>query len=206
MVNAWLPKLRPILEPACKNAGVPFGVAIGWIEVESGGHIGEVTPLGERGYFQLDPGEQEKLGLDPLRLSTDSAYSVDAGLKLIDSYNTSVLAAATAGDSESAPRDGVPEIRDFLLTPDATEYRFRLIKFFHSIGGGAGKIILIDAIKAYAADSWADLSSYALSRDEYYFELFKHRPSKWLGLVERMFSIGAPFGVGAPIDDAPAVA
>jgi len=191
-VDRWLPKLRPRLETLCLEHGVPLGVAVGWIQKESGGRLSETTSYDERGYFQLMPEESKDLGLDHARLSTDSDYSLEAGFTLIASYNRRVLKAA----SHASITD--QRVRAFLDTPHGTEYRFRLVKFFHSIGGGAAKAIFLDALIDQAADSWAALSIYAMERDDQYLHELKHRPSKWIGLVNEMFKIGEPYGIGKP--------
>ena len=181
----WLDSVRPTLVALCAQHSVPLGVTVGWIEKESGGNIGEVTSLDERGFFQLMPDESRELGLDHDRLSSDVNYSLEAGLKLIDLYRKRVLAVASG------------RVLDFLQSPDAKEYLFRLVKFFHSIGAGAGRMIFDDAIALQAADSWAALSEFAIDRDEKYFAELKHRPSKWIAFVDEVFDIGAPYGIGA---------
>ncbi len=181
-VDHWLPSLREQLESLRAAWTVPLGVPVGWIEVESGGRLGEVTSLDERGYFQLLPEESMDLGLNHARLSTDSAYSLSAGFKLIEYYRHQVTRICATVGADGYVRTG-------------SEYHWRLVKFAHSIGQGAARIILDDAVKFNSAISWDMLKSYALQHDADYTVRLKHSPAKWFALVDRMFSIGAPYGV-----------
>ena len=177
---SWLPALRDRLETACTASGVPLGVAVGWIEVESGGRIGEVTSLGERGLFQLIPDEIEDLGLNAAKLSTDVDYSIQSGMALIALCRKYLRAYA-------------------VTLNDGDELYWRLVKFVHSIGPGAARTIVREAAKAGALTDWDALKVYCQGRDSDYLQRLRHSPMKWIGLVDRMFTIGAPYGVDSSV-------
>lgn len=180
---SWLPALRERLETACTTNGVPLGVAVGWIQVESGGRVGEMTSLGERGLFQLIPDEIEDLGLDAAKLSTDVDYSILGGMNLIKRCQK--------------------YLRSYAVNVDlGGELYWRLVKFVHSIGPGAARTIIRDASKASVLTTWDAFEAYCTQHDADYLSRLRHSPVKWCGLVDRVFLIGAPYGVesGIPAD------
>lgn len=181
MIDTWLPSIKSQLVELCSRWDVPLGIPIGWIQVESGGHLKEVTSLDERGYFQLIPEESQQLLLDHLRLSSDVSYSLEAGFRLMDYYRSRIRSIAHA-------------VRTRYLI-EGSEYQWRMIKFAHSIGQGAARIILSDAAQHNSDISWDMLKSYALQHEDYYMKRIRHSPAKWLTLVDTMITIGQPFGV-----------
>lgn len=185
VVESWLPKLRPQLQSLCNAWLVPLGVPVGWIQVESGGRLDEVTTLKERGYFQLMPSESADLGLQHERLTTDSMYSLSAGFKLINYYSRAIGRVCRIG--------GIEYVRP------GTEYHWRLVKLGHSMGLGATQRILLDAAKEHATISWDVLKAYALQNDAALTQKTKHSPAKWFPFIDRMFAIGQPYG----LDSAP---
>lgn len=80
--------LLPLLKQYRGN--IPLECLLGWITVESGGKLGDLTKICERGYFQIHPEESQQLKIDHDRLSTDPAYSVEGGIKLVKMYKSGV--------------------------------------------------------------------------------------------------------------------
>jgi len=87
-----LRQLLPLLRRY--GADIPAEYLLGWITVESGGKLGDLTKICERGYFQVHPEESQDLKLDHDRLSTDPAYSVEGGIKLVRKYAAGVKSLA----------------------------------------------------------------------------------------------------------------
>lgn len=169
-------KILPQLTQASASSGVPLGVLVGWICKESGGKLGEVTRLDERGLFQIMAGESKTLGLDHQRLSTDLNYSINGGLALIGRY---------MGLANSLN-----------VAPQGSEYFWRLVKLLHTMGSGAIKKIVEMAKVAGEVRTWQRLEDYALSHEKEIFKVVKHSPSKWFPLVDEVVRVGKPFGFG----------
>jgi hypothetical protein len=169
-IDAILPQLRA----AAASSGIPLGVMVGWIAKESGGKLTSHTSLDERGYFQLMPSESGPLGIDHERLSDDSQYSIDAGVKLIKKYQAAIddlaIPGATAGNT----------------------YYWRLVKLAHSMGAGQVKKIAKRALTDGHAGSWEDLEDYAEG-----IHILGPQPKKWFPFVDSVYVVGLPFGFGS---------
>lgn len=172
LVDAILPELTK----AAQASGIPLGLLVGWIAKESGGKLSDTTSLDERGYFQLMPSESKRLGLDHQRLSTDSVYSINAGLLLIALYMKEVDALGVA--------------------PKGSAYYWRLVKLGHSMGTGAMDKIVKEAQSNGAAGTWQALEGYAIDNNSHFLSLVKHAPAKWFPFVDAVYNVGKPFGFG----------
>ena len=172
LVDAILPELTK----AAQASGIPLGLLVGWIAKESGGKLSDTTSLDERGYFQLMPSESKRLGLDHERLSTDSVYSINAGLLLIAVYMKDVDALGVA--------------------PRGSSYYWRLVKLAHAMGSGAMNKIVGEAQGAGQTGSWQMLEQYALDNNSHFLSLVKHAPAKWFPFVDAVYNVGKPFGFG----------
>jgi hypothetical protein len=161
-----------LLKQAAAESGIPLGVLVGWIAKESGGKLKEVTKLDERGYFQLMPDESKSLGLDHARLSTDSVYSINAGLLAIGQRMREADALGIA--------------------PRGSSYYWRLVKLGHTMGAGDTKKLANAAKAAGQAGSWSDFERFALSGAVH----TKHSPAKWFPFIDELYRVGAPFGFG----------
>ena len=125
------------------------------------------------------PDESKSLKLDHQRLSTDSAYSINAGLALIGRYMGSVDA--------------------FAVAPRGSSYYWRLVKMVHSMGTGQTKKVVDSAIAAGQASTWAQLEAYSIANPP----KKGPRPSKWFPFVDEVYKVGRPFGFGG--EDPPAI-
>jgi len=159
------------LKKVAQQTGIPLGLMIGWIAKESGGKLSDTTSLDERGYFQLMPDESKTLGLDHQRLSTDSDYSIQAGVLLIRHYQS--------------------DVNDLNVTSAGTSYYWRLVKLGHSMGSGQMKKVVKAAIAADSAGTWDDLEQFALG-----MSIRGPQPKKWFPFVDEVARIGRPFGFG----------
>jgi hypothetical protein len=159
------------LQTAAQSSGIPLGLLIGWIAKESGGKLSDTTSLDERGYFQLMPDESKTIGVDHQRLSTDSDYSIDAGIKLIRHYQSTINA---------------------LGFPAGTSTYWRCVKLAHSMGGGQVNKVVKAAQAAGQAGSWNDLEQFAIG-----MSINGPQPKKWFPFVDEVYKIGRPFGFGS---------
>lgn len=189
-VESWLPKLRGPIEQLCAAQGVPVGVPVAWVDVESGGRLDEVTSLDERGYFQIFPDESKDLGLDHQRLTTDSTYSLVSGFKVVNYYSAALkrLYGATGAT--------------YIIA--GSEYHWRMVKLGHSMGLGCVREMLRDAVNNNSTISWDMFKSWCLGHDAEYLHRLKHAPSKWFPFVDRWATIGAPYGLSLGLCEGPA--
>jgi hypothetical protein len=121
-LDSFMRRARMLIPFIEKDRGiVPLSFILAWIKIESDGVITVVPKyapgtkdLDERGYFQISIEESEKQGFQHWRLSYDPAYSVQAGIKLINYYANAVRAL---GVSDSNP------------------IFWRFVKFWHAASG-----------------------------------------------------------------------
>ncbi len=107
------------------RGSIPPHYLLAWITVESGGKLGDLTKLCERGYFQVHPEESQDLKLDHDRMSTDPAYSVEGGIKLVNYYAS-----------------GVDKLAKAYGFPRAGDVFWGLVKLRHWIPSASARIIL----------------------------------------------------------------
>lgn len=138
-------QILPALQAASLSSQIPLGVLVGWIARESGGKLSDTTKYDERGYFQLMPDESKALGLDHQRLSTDSTYSINAGLLLIGKYMKQAVALGIA--------------------PQGSSFFWKLVKLIHSMGLGAVQKIVAAAKADGSTTSWSALEQFAMDHN-----------------------------------------
>jgi len=175
LVDKLLPKLREV----AADTAIPLGLLVAWIGNESGGRLNDTTRLDARRYSQLMPSASKPIGVDHARLSTDSDYSIDAGVKLIWKY--------------------MGLITDLNVARMGTSYFWRLVKLAHSMGSGQTKKVVNAAKAAGQAGSWDALENFALD-----MKINGPQPKKWFPFVDKIYRAGKPFGFGSE-QSAPAV-
>ncbi len=164
----WVAVVRPYLESHRGDIPLPF--LLGWISVESNGRIAEVTALDERGYFQIHPDESSDLHFDHQRLSTDSDYSLQCGIDLVNHY---AHAAETLGFGRGS------------------DVFWHVVKLGHAMGFSSVKKIAGDmAQDNVKPQTWQIISSYCASNRARILHQTKHDPVKWTANVDEVFRRG----------------
>jgi hypothetical protein len=171
---AWVARLAPLLNR--HRGDIPLFLLLGWIQRESGGRIDETTYLDERGYFQLHPGESKTLKLDHKRLSTDSDYSIQGGIKLVQYY---MRLAEKLGFARN------------------TEVFWHMVKFLHALGSGAVPLMLRD-MRAHGVEpqSWEAIRSYAAANRDHLRQLFLKTYNKPFDPVKHTANVDKTFAQG----------
>jgi peptidoglycan hydrolase-like protein with peptidoglycan-binding domain len=151
-----LSQLLPLLRRY--GADIPAEYLLGWITVESGGKLGDLTKICERGYFQVHPEESQDLKLDHDRLSTDPAYSVEGGIKLVRKYAAGVKSLAG----------------QFNLNKD-TDLFWGLVKLRHWIPSAPLRILSQMRRDSVAVTDWNSVRQYVRSKPALGFGSFDPR-------------------------------
>jgi hypothetical protein len=151
-LNQLLPLLRRY------SGDIPVEYLLGWITVESGGKLGDLTKICERGYFQVHPEESQDLKLDHDRLSTDAAYSVEGGIKLVRLY--------AAGVKKLAGQLGLSQTGDLF---------WGLVKLRHWIPSAPVRILTQMRRDGAAVADWNSVRQYVNSKTALGFGSFNPR-------------------------------
>jgi hypothetical protein len=146
--------IMPVIEQY--RGRIPLEFILGWIKIESGGVVTTIPTykaghkdLNERGYFQISKEESQKLKLDHPRLSTDKAYSIQGGIRLINSYANSVRAF---GINETNP------------------VFWHIVKLWHAASGIAHSAVKFALQNRQVLQNWDDFKNYILEREWKKFE------------------------------------
>jgi peptidoglycan hydrolase-like protein with peptidoglycan-binding domain len=135
--------LLPLLQKYRND--IPLEYLLGWVTVESGGKLGDLTKICERGYFQVHPEESQgfRPNLDHDRLSTDPDYSVKGGVQLVNYY-----------------RNGVVLLADQLGIDKNSDLFWGLVKLRHWIPSAPQRLLARMSQEKIPISSWESIRQY----------------------------------------------
>jgi hypothetical protein len=150
-----------------------MSMLLGWIQVESGGRINEISHGAgkESGLFQISEGEAKAIGVDQYKVMTDQNYAIKTGIELVRHHEQNLAPTITQ-----------------LFQKDSDMY-WRLVFMGFVNGEGAVKA-LVEKLKASGQqiNNWADVMKWAQYNAPY---IAGHSTAKWLPHIERAFNLGA---------------
>jgi hypothetical protein len=171
--------LRGLIDEIDKHRGsIPREFLLGWMAIESDGRVSTVSPLGERGYFQImwQGGEAKtQLGLTESefrRLTTDREFSIEKGVQLAEVFRQHFL-------------------RKFPQVPDGSDLLWRLTKGRHALPSTLDRI-LDKRVKAGTPITWQAVS--------------KGLPARISGNIDRTLDVAGKLKPLADLVPAPAAA
>lgn len=159
---------------------IPLSMLMGWIQVESGGRINDLTTSAgfrEAGLFQISEEEAKSIGADQDRILKDQDYAIRTGIELVRHH-------AAKLDQILAQN---PKVQPYFSKTANPDLYWRLVMFGFSAGDGTlSKLVTNMANSGQEFKSWDDVMRYA-SYNPYGY---KHSPIKWTYHINRAFNLG----------------
>lgn len=160
------------------NADIPLNLLMGWIQVESGGKLNDLTTsagIREAGLFQISDEEAKAIGADQDKVLEDQDYAIKTGIQLAQHH----------ADKVDQVLSQYPIMKQTF--PKGSDMYWRLAMFGFSAGDGTMiKFVHNMANSNEEFNSWDDVMKFAASNPSNY----KHSPTKWLAHIDKAFNIG----------------
>jgi hypothetical protein len=157
---------------------IPLPLLMGWIQVESGGKLNNLTTsagIREAGLFQISDEEARTIGVDQDKVMEDQEYAIRSGIQLIRHHEGNVEQALSK----------YPNMQQ-VFKKDNDMY-WKLVMFSFSAGPGTMERLIANMNDSnYAPNSWDDVMKFAALNPAGY----KHSPMKWSYHVNRAFNLG----------------
>ena len=157
---------------------IPLNMLMGWIQVESGGKLNNLTTSAgfrEAGLFQISEDEAKAIGADQDKIMQDQDYAISTGIQL----------ARHHADRADQVLQKYPNMQQ--VFPKGSDMYWRLAMLGFSAGDGTvSKLVANMANSGEVFKSWDDVMAYAASNPSGY----KHSPIKWTYHINRAFNLG----------------
>lgn len=157
---------------------IPLNMLMGWIQVESGGKMNNLTTSAgfrEAGLFQISEDEAKAIGADQDKIMKDQDYAIRTGIQLARHH-------ADRLDQTLAKN---PSMQQYF--PKGSDMYWRLGMMGFSAGDGTvSKLVTNMANSGEAFKSWDDVMKFVSFNPSGY----KHSPIKWTYHINRAFNLG----------------
>ncbi len=150
---------------------IPLGFLLGWIQVESGGRLNDISHGAgrEAGLFQVSEGEAKAIGADQDRIMQDRDYAIKTGIDLVRHHEKQLAPTITQ------------------LFAQGSDLYWRLV-FMGFVNGDAAVKELVRKLQASGQqiNNWDDIMTWAQYNSPY---IAGHSSAKWLPHIERSFNL-----------------
>ena len=170
---SWVDDVMPYLQQY--GGAYPLDFLLGWIQQEAGGKITSTTSLGEAGFFQIYPETARDLGIDITRVKTDPAYSVSAGIQMLDYYRRAT---------------------DTGVWPEGSQAYYGAIKLRHAVPAIASAATTAMRGAGVQFTEWPDAADWIETNLPSFVS--GHSFSHWVDNVSAVFRRGAALASGLP--------
>lgn len=157
---------------------IPLNMLMGWIQVESGGRLHNLTTsagIREAGLFQISDAEAKAIGADQDRIMQDKEYAIRTGIQLAQHHaeNLDRMLSKYPNVSRSFSK--------------GSDLYWRMVMMCFSAGTGTVNQFLANMeANGEQPNSWDDVMRFAATHPGGY----RHSPIKWSYHINRAFSLG----------------